>query len=184
MGKVVKQLSLVLGASVLLSGCFLLPQEKIQSRNNFGGYTHARDSFDRVVLGYTSRDDLQMYGFAPGRAPNVHVLNYLQVANRLSPLLQGNLPYGVQQCFRAQDHCQAYVVKVNDISKKRYGNPGLDLFNFQRKTRTTGWKMEAMFVMVGDIVVYKSWDGTPEVEEYRKRINPLGPFQNASGLIR
>ncbi len=184
MGKSLKQLSLLLGASALLSGCFLLPQETIQTRNTFGNYTHARDTFNRVVLGYTSRDDLEMFGFAPGRTANVHVLNYLQVANRLSPLLRGNLPYGVQQCFKAQDHCQAYVVSVNDINKRRYGNPAFDLMNFQRKTRTTGWKMEAMFVMVGDIVVHKSWDGTPEIEEYRKRTNPLGPFQNASGLIR
>ncbi|MDE0723635.1 MAG: hypothetical protein OSB62_02925 [Alphaproteobacteria bacterium] len=153
------------------------------SRNSFGNYNHARGTFDQVVLGYTSRDDLNMYGFGPRSAPNIQVLNYLQVANRISPLLNGNLPFGLQQCFKAQDHCKAYVVKVSDISKKRYGNVVTDLTTFQRKTRTTGWKMEAMFVLVGDIVVYKSWDGTPEVEEYRKRLNPLGPFQEFSGFI-
>lgn len=183
MGILNRHICAVMSLSALLSGCFLLPQEKVETKRNFENYGSASGTFEKIVPGYTTRQDLEMFGFGPKSAPNVHVLNYLQVAGHLSPLLQGNLPYGIQQCFQARESCQAYVVKMNAISNKRYGNVAADLLAFQRKTRTTGWKMEAMFVLIGDLVVYKSMDGVPEVEEYRKRTNPLGPFQEAGGSL-
>ena len=33
------------------------------------------------------------------------------------------------------------------------------------------------------LVVYKVWSGTPRIDEYRDRNNPLGPLQGAGGEV-
>ena len=59
----------------------------------------------------------------------------------------------------------------------------LDLLNFRRKTRETGWKFKALFVIVDDVVVDKLWSGDPYIVQERDTRNPLGPFQDFGGLI-
>ena len=61
--------------------------------------------------------------------------------------------------------------------KKRLGFWLLDVLSFRRQERTRGWDFGASLVLVSDVVVYKTWHGTPDVNQYSDRIRPLGPLQ-------
>ena len=66
------------------------------------------------------------------------------------------------------------------MNSERYGNVVLDMFNFRRKTRTTGWKFQGLIILNGERVVYKLESGEPKILELEDRENPLGPLQEIS----
>ena len=70
------------------------------------------------------------------------------------------------------------------ISNKRYGNFFLDVLNFRRKSRESGWRFRALFIVVEDIVVYKLWGGSPVIDELSETKNPLGPLQDLGGYAQ
>jgi hypothetical protein len=43
--------------------------------------------------------------------------------------------------------------------------------------RQTGWKFDAIIVLVNDVVVYKLSSGTPSVDVNELAVKPLGPAQ-------
>ncbi len=75
------------------------------------------------------------------------------------------------------------MLEPKNIRNKRYGNLFLDILNFRRKSRESGWRFRVLFVVVDDVVVEKLWSGEPMIEEVRDTKNPLGPFQDASRLL-
>ena len=91
-----------------------------------------------------------------------------------------DLDPGLQKCIKAKAGCNAYSMQPKVLYSKRHGNVILDLFNFKRNTRETGWRFEALAVMVGGVVVYKQWGGNPSIDATTISKNPLGPLQNPS----
>jgi len=175
---------IILFLGMFASACAVLPSGSTRSLSKWETYGDANKAFDTIVVDQTTRKDIQFLGFTPDGNANVKVLNYVDVANLFgSAFRPEDLPKGVRTCVTSQDKCLGYVVNVRNISNKRNGNVAADLFGFRKRTHTTGFEFQATVVMVNDVVVYKLWNGTPEIESYDKQNTPLGPFQNLSGVI-
>ena len=60
-----------------------------------------------------------------------------------------------------------------------------DFTNFSRRSETTGWRFNALVLLVNDVVVYRAWGGQPRVMEVEISTNPLGPLQDmaVSGVL-
>lgn len=125
-------------------------------------------------------------GFDPFSIPNVKILTYLDIIQRFifnPSIKKEDLDEGIQRCIDAKTRCVAYEINPRITKSKRHGNFWLDFFNFKRNIKETGWRFEAIIVMVDDVVVYKLWGGNPLIDEGRETKNPLGPLQNAGDLF-
>lgn len=69
------------------------------------------------------------------------------------------------------------------MTVERFGNFWLDIFNFRRKSKGTGWRFKAVFLVIDDIVVDKFWNGDPKIVMDTDARNPLGPLQDAGTII-
>lgn len=152
----------------------------------FETYTAMRAAFDKVRPAETMLEDLKRIGFDPETTPNIRQVNYLQVIQVFLPhpgMPYAAMPADVQACVAAQSRCVGYIVDPRVTREKRVGSVALDIFNFRRKTVTTGWSASAMFVLLDGIVIYKSWSGEPHIDSSSTVINPLGPLQNLGGIL-
>ncbi|NBV54313.1 MAG: hypothetical protein EBR79_01205 [Proteobacteria bacterium] len=181
------KLAAVFGVALMVAGCAgtsILPNTQSRSQDKWASYEEARAAFERVALNQTSRTQVDNLGFAAKDTPNIKVLNYVEVASLFSAAFKPeDLPAGVKSCVKAGEGCFAYVVKAQNIRADRVGSVGADLFGFRKQIRTHGWEFQATLVLVNDVVVYKLWSGTPEVNTFEKQTTPLGPMQNLGGLI-
>jgi hypothetical protein len=162
----------------------VLPSTKTESKSKWTSYDEAHKVYSSVQLNATTKKDLKQMGFTPEGNSNVRILNYVDVGNLFgSAFRYEDLPEGVRTCVSSQDACNAYVVLVRRVSNKRNGNVAADLFGFKKHTDITGWEFQATLVLVNDLVVYKLWNGTPEIASSESQSTPLGPMQNLSGII-
>jgi hypothetical protein len=169
---------------VVLSGCSgLLPSARSTTESPWKSYGEAKKAFDSIEPARTSVAELTTLGFDVNKSPNLKVLNYLDIAARVQTIPLAELDPGLQVCLRARSDCQAYLFEPRVTKSRRIGNFWLDLFNFQRKIHETGWQFTALLVLVDNRVSYKLWSGTPKIDELRDQRNPLGPLQDASGMI-
>ena len=60
----------------------------------------------------------------------------------------------------------------------------LDLFNFRKNTRETGWSFYSLIILNNDMVVYKVSNSKPQIDNKEKKKNPLGPFQSMESILR
>ncbi len=168
-------------------GCgSLLPSVKETTKTHWGTFDEAKSAFEKIVPYKTTTEELKKLGFDPFSTPNVKILTYLDIIQRfmINPSIKKeDLDEGIQACIHAKAHCSAYETQLKSISKKRYGNVLLDLFNFKRKTKESGWEFEALIIIVNDSVVYKLWGGKPIIDEGKEIKNPLGPLQDPSDLL-
>ncbi|TKW60773.1 MAG: hypothetical protein DI628_07730 [Blastochloris viridis] len=179
-----KQSLMMVAGGILITGCAVLPSTATQSKSRWVDYEEARKSYDTVKIDETTRKDLKAIGFTPDGNSNVRILNYVDVGNLFgSAFRYEDLPTGVRTCVSAQDACLAYVVNVRRVNNKRNGNVAADLFGFKKHTDITGWEFQATVVLVNDRVVYKLWNGTPDIASSESQSTPLGPMQNLSGII-
>lgn len=175
---------LLVATGALTTGCTVLPSTASQSKSRWGSYDDAHKAFDAVKLQETTKKDLKHIGFTPDGNANVRILNYVDVGNLFgSAFRYEDLPDGVRTCVASQDACRAYVVNVRNVNNKRNGNVAADLLGFRKHTDITGWEFSATVVLVNDRVVYKLWNGTPEIAASESQKTPLGPMQNLSGAI-
>lgn len=166
--------------AVFLLGCSaLLPHGERKVVSRWQDFDTAMEMYERVVPYQTSEWELDALGFSPRIQPNVQILNGAEIAERFQRAAfdGGELPRGLQDCFRDYSACYGYHVKQRSTRDKRYGNFLADFMNFKRKTETRGWEFTALIVLIDGQVVYKQWSGTPEIHEYRDETNPLGPLQ-------
>lgn len=178
-------MAFAIAVGAALAGCTVLPSTDIKSPSKWATYEDAKKAFDMTVLNTTNSKDLSFLGFTPDNTPNVQIINYVDVVKSFGSAFKlDDLPKGVQACFEARDNCSAYVVKVTNTRAKREGNVPADLFGFRKHVHTSGWKFEATLVLVNDLLVYKLWNGTPEIETYEHQKTPLGPLQNLGGLLK
>ncbi len=173
---------------VISSGCSngVLPSSKNIIDSNWSNFAEAKSAFDAIVVNQTHAKELNELGFGPHSASNIRILNYLELTARFMPnpaIGFGDLDQGVRQCLRAKTACEGYRVSILEIDKKREGNAAADLFNFKRRTRSWGWEFDALLVLNNDVVVYKVWGGTPNINKLDSNRNPLGPLQKMPGAV-
>lgn len=167
-----------------LYGCAsLLPSSKESVKSPWKSFDEVRSSYDKIIPGKTTCEELKDLGFATEASPNVKNLNYLDVAKAVQPIRKEELDAGLAACLDARDECRAYDLELTNLNRKRNGNFWLDLLNFKRKTRETGWRFRALIVVVRDVTTYKVWSGEPRIDLSRESKNPLGPLQDVGNLF-
>lgn len=170
--------------ALLTGGCSnLLPTIDQSVEFRWNSYEEVKQSFDRIQPGQTTVEDLKELGFDPFENPNIRVLNYLEITQRFIPnasIRLVDLHPAIRACLEAKTACQGYEISPKILHSQRYGNVVLDVFNFRRKTRTTGWSFQGLMVVNAGQVVYKLAGGQPSVLELEDKENPLGPLQDMS----
>ncbi len=174
-------------AAIGTLGCsFLLPTSREEPRVPWESYVQAKLAYDRIEVESTSLEELGRIGFDPDETPNVRSLDYLGLVRTLvplGPLTVAELPASIQRCVAARETCRGVEIDLSVRKTKRLGFWFFDMFRFRRQVHTTGWDFGATVVFVDGIVVYKTWRGVPEIDEYSDRIQPLGPLQDPFELL-
>ena len=165
-----------------LTGCaVLLPSQKETVESPWNSFDAAKAAFDEVRPGHTMLPDLHQMKLNPHKAPNIRRMNYLEVAQYFMPtqsITKDDLPAELRDCLYARDNCFAYRMTPANSRSQRNGWVLLDILGFQKKTTTTGWRFDAVFVVNEDLVVYKVWSGEPVINRQKKETTPLGPLQS------
>lgn len=182
----IKMVKTAIGMTIttLIIGCAnLLPTVEQKSESRWKSYEDTKQSFDKIMPEKTTANELNQLGFDPFENPNIRLLNYLDITRLFLPnesLRLHDLDPSVRTCLEATTACQGYEISPKITNKKRYGNVALDVLNFRRRTRTTGWNFQGLIILNKDLVVYKLESGQPNMLELEDRTNPLGPLQEIS----
>lgn len=167
---------------VLTAGCTsLLPKSKNES-SEFKSFEEARLAIEGLTPMKSTLGNLNSLGIDPVKHPNTTILTHADVVRRFVPgsvLGKTDLDPGVVSCLEARDACRGMDFVATRIERNRTGNFFTDFFNFSRRTDTTGWRFNAVILLVNNVVVYRNWGGQPSVNETEVRTNPLGPLQDA-----
>ncbi|MDD3608549.1 MAG: hypothetical protein PHI49_02205 [Halothiobacillaceae bacterium] len=174
----------ILISSLAMSGCLssLLPRGKSLTAAPWDSYDQAYAAFARIEVGVTTEAELETLEFGDDNPTNVRVLNYTDVITRFIPspaIAKEDLDPGILRCIEARNACKVFEYDVRKLDKKRYGNFLLDFFYFERNEEVRGWSVNALFLILDEVVVYKLWKGQPNILEYHHERNPLGPLQGA-----
>lgn len=167
--------------ALLCGACASLLPEAHTNTTSFESFEQARAAVEALVPMKSDRQTLERNGFSPARHPNTTLLTHADVVRRFLPsslLRREDLDPGIWACLEARDACRGLEIVAARIDKVRTGNFWADFFNFERKSRTSGWRFNAVVLLVNDLVVYRSWGGQPEINELENTLNPLGPLQD------
>lgn len=177
---------LIHGTSLLIlfllsSSCSsMLPRGNNES-SVFKSFDEARDAIDALVPMKSDVASLTKLKIDPVQQPNTTILTQADIVRRFVPstlLKREDLDPGVLACLEARDACRGWEITAAHISKERTGNFFADFANFARHTNTTGWRFNALILLVNDTVVYRAWGGQPRINEIENTRNPLGPLQD------
>lgn len=179
--------SCLLVAGVLLcSGCSsLLPRTRNES-TPFQSFEQARDAIEGLTPMTSNVATLTQLGVDPAHQPNTAILAHDEIVRRFVPsglLKREDLNVGVLACLEARDACRGWEINAARIFKKRTGGFWADFTNFSRRLETTGWRFNALILLVNDVVVYRAWSGQPNLNEIDITTNPLGPLQDIGPAI-
>lgn len=158
----------------------LLPKAQTDS-SAFATFDEARTKIESLVPEQSTIQTLMEMGLDPTKNSNITLLTHADVVRRFVPaniLSKDDLDPGVVACLEARDACRGLEVLASKIARNREGNFFLDFFAFKQHTETTGWRFNAVVLLLNDVVVYRSWGGQPVVNESDVRTSPLGPLQN------
>ena len=165
----------------LTAGCAsLLPQSSTEV-SAFKSFEEAQKAIEGLTPNQSNLKSLAAIGIDPAKHPNTTILTHADVVRRFVPgsvLGKQDLDPGVVACLEARDACRGLDVIAARIAKNRTGGFFADFFNFSRRTDTTGWRFNAVILLVNNVVVYRTWGGQPVLNETELRTNPLGPLQD------
>lgn len=167
-------------ASVVSSCSSLLPDTHSDT-SNFTSFGAARQAIESLIPMQSNQETLKALGIEAGKQPNTTLLTHADVVRRFAPgsvISKQDLDPGVVACLEAKDACRGLDMVASRIAKVRSGNFFADFLNFSRRTDTTGWRFNAVILLVNDVVVYRTWGGQPAVNETEVHTNPLGPLQD------
>lgn len=157
----------------------MLPRARSES-SPFKSFEEARTAIDGLVPMKSDVAALTRLGIDPVQQPNTLILTHADIVRRFVPsalLKREDLNPGVLACLEARDACRGWEITGARINKERTGNFFADFANFSRRSETTGWRFNALILLVNDVVVYRAWGGQPSVNELEVNTNPLGPLQ-------
>ena len=142
---------LVVAMALSTTGCTALFSSTGQrARTPWQNYNEAQAAYDRVIAHKTTMTELKGLGFDPLITPNVKILTYLDLITRFIPnasISLKDLQPDVRDCLESKDCCHAYELELDMTDNQRYGNLALDIFGFNRKTRTSGWTFKALIIV-------------------------------------
>jgi len=170
----------------VLSGCASLLPRARNDASTFRDFEQARRAVDALEPMSSTVATLRSLGIDPLLQPNTVILTQADIVRRFVPsaLLQRNdLDPGVLACLEAKDACRGWEISAARINKTRTGNFFTDFTNFSRRSETTGWRFNALILLVNDVVVYRAWGGQPSINEIEVTTNPLGPLQDIGPVI-
>lgn len=176
----IKRLALLLACSGVTACTSLLPAARTESPT-FQTFDEARTAIESLVPMQSHVDDVSALKLGPKHQPNTTILSYPDIVRRVlngTVLTKADLGPGILMCIHAGDACRGWEVSVAKINKARTGGFVADFTNFRRRSETTGWRFNALILLVDDTVVYRTWGGQPEVYEVDVQHNPLGPLQD------
>jgi hypothetical protein len=166
--------------ALLMAACSsLLPRSRSES-SPFKSFEEARNAIAGLIPMKSNVASLTKMGIDPIQQPNTTILTHDDIVRRFVPsglIEREDLDPGVLACLEARDACRGWEMTAARIAKTRTGNFFTDVTNFHRRTETTGWRFNALILLVNDTVVYRSWGGQPKVNELQVNTNPLGPLQ-------
>lgn len=173
-----------------MSGCMvactgLLPRAGNESFY-FESFDEAQHAIESLVPMQSKQSDLIARNLDPEHQPNTVILSFADISKKFlggGVLSKDDLGPGITECLAARDACVGLELNISKIDRKRTGTFFLDFINYRRRTETTGWRFNALILMVDGMVVYRSWGGQPEVKEIDNQKNPLGPFQDIGPAI-
>ncbi len=152
----------------------------------FKNFEEARRAIESLVPMKSDVTSLTQMGIDPEKHPNTTILTQADIVRRFVPsalLKREDLDPGVLACLDAHDDCRGWEITAAHIEKVRTGNFFADFTNFSRRSETTGWRFNALVLLIHDKVVYRAWGGQPNVNEVEVTINPLGPLQDMGPSI-
>ena len=171
----------------LLAGCTsLLPRSREVTASPWTSYREAQATFDLIIPGKTTAEELRALELDPEKIPNIAILNYSDVLRRFmlnQSVTLSDLDRGVQECVMAKTVCRGLEINQRLVKKHRNGNFWLDLFGFKRETHTEGWRFNGLVLLKDDVVVYKLTGGQPVIHESEHTQNPLGPVQSIGNRL-
>lgn len=171
----------------LLAGCTsLLPRSRETTASPWASYREAQKTFDQIVPGKTTAEDLRALELDPETVPNIAILNYSDVLRRFmlnQSVTLSDLDHGVRECVMAKTVCRGLEINQRLVKKHRNGNFWLDVFGFKRETHTEGFRFNALVLLKDNIVVYKLTGGQPVIQESEHTQNPLGPVQSIGNKL-
>ena len=172
--------------AVLTGSCStMLPRVRSES-SPFMSFEEARNAIDALVPMKSDVTALAQLGIDPVKQPNTTILTHSDIVRRFVPsalLKREDLDPGVLACLEARDACRGWEITAARILKARTGNFFTDFTNFSRRSETTGWRFNALILLVNDRVVYRAWGGQPSVNEIEVNTDPLGPLQEMGPAI-
>jgi len=170
-----------------LSACaHLLPDQAIDTRPTFDTFAAASRAVERIEPFRTRISELAALGFDVQGQHNVTLMAYPDLVGRLAPNSSvpfGELDPGIRECIVARDGCRAYQFHFWYEKRERRGGFFADFFNFERTTVVSGWRLEALIVVRGDTVLFRSFSGEPDNSRIEHQRNPLGPLQSAGDAL-
>lgn len=174
------------GACILLMlyGCAsLLPKSKTVVLVPWDSFQGVQAAYEKVIRNETTVHQLKKVGFDIYSTPNVKILNYIDIAATTQNIKYEDLSIGLARCIKVRDYCKGYQIEPNVITTERFGNFWLDIFNFRRRSKGTGWRFKAVFLIIDDVVVDKFWNGDPKIVLDTDTKNPLGFLQEAGSMV-
>ncbi len=176
----------VVGCAGLTACAHLLPEEITGTRAAFESFASAREAMERIEPFKTNVAELGALGFDVQGQRNVTVIPYPDLVARLAPnsaIPIGDLDAGIRECILAREACKAYGFHFRAERRERRGAFLSDFFNFERTTAISGWRLDALIVVRGDIVLFRSFGGEPDNFRIEHQRNPLGPLQSAGDEV-
>lgn len=173
--------SLPLALVMATTSCATWLPEAHTDTTSFQTFDEARVAIEALVPRKSDLSSVEKNGFNAKTHPNTTILTHADVARRFLPsslLRREDLDPGILACLEARDACRGIEVAAAKIFRQRKGSFWADFFNFQRRTETSGWRINAIVLLVNDLVVYRAWSGQPVINEMEIARNPLGPFQD------
>ena len=185
------QCNLTRGASLLLLAllpvgcCSMLPRARSES-SPFANFYEARQAIEALVPMHSDVAAMTRLGVSSVLQPNTRILTHADVVRRFVPsslLKREYLDPGVLACLEARDACRGWEITAARIKKERTGNFWADFSNFSRLSETTGWRFNALILLIDDVAVYRAWGGQPPVNEVDVQTKPLGPLQDIGAAL-
>lgn len=165
----------------VVSGCSsLLPTGAAQTMTEWETFEQARDTINSLEPYKTRIEEVNAKGIDPYKNPGISLLSFSDILQRFassSAMRQEDFDPGIRDCLRAGKRCTGYSIVASRIRKVRLGNFWLDSLNFHREVDTTGWRFNALVILIDGLVVYTLYSGQPNVREREIIRNPLGPLQ-------